>query len=353
MSLQPTHADSALFPPEAMRRWAARCFAASGMPEADATLLAESLVQTTLWGIDSHGVSLLPHYLERLLNGSVRARPDIRILRNSPATAVVEADQGQGIVVAHRAVREAIAIAREQGVAAVGVRNASHCGAVGLYSRVAAREGMVGLSFTHANSIAVPHGGLRPYFGTNPISIAFPRTHGEPVCLDMATTSIPWNRVRNAQREGHPLPPDTAVDAHGTPTTDAQQATAVMPLGGRDFGYKGYAMALVIDLLCGPLVGNTFGTHLTSMFGEVERPQAIGSFFIVIDPARFAGGPALAAQVEAMARELAAEPGSPRMPGDPEYEVAAQRERDGIPVEPALLEMFKAIGARLGVGDPG
>jgi ureidoglycolate dehydrogenase (NAD+) len=353
MSLQPTHPDSTLFPPEVLQRWAARCFSASGMSEADAALLAESLVQTTLWGIDSHGVSLLPHYLDRLSNGTVKARPQLRIERTGPATACVHADQGQGIVVAHRAMAEAVAIAREQGVAAVGVRNASHCGAVGLYARVAARQGLVGLAFTHANSIAVPHGGERAFFGTNPIAIAFPREHGEPVCLDMATTSIPWNRVRNAQREGHPLPPDTAVDAHGTPTTDAQQATAVMPLGGRDFGYKGYALALVIDLLCGPLVGNAFGPHVTSMFGEIDKPQAIGAFFIAIDPARFAGGPALAAQVEAMARELAAEPGSPRMPGDPEYEAAAQRGRDGVPVEPALLEMFKAIGARLGVGAPG
>ncbi|MEN9420396.1 MAG: hypothetical protein RI988_4017 [Pseudomonadota bacterium] len=352
MSLQPTHPDSTLFPPEVLRRWAARCFAAVGMPEADAELLAASLVQTTLWGIDSHGVSLLPHYLDRLANGTVKVRPQVRVERTGPATACVHGDQGQGIVVAHRAMAEAVAIAREQGVAAVGVRNASHCGAVGLYARAAARTGLVGFAFTHANSIAVPHGGERAFFGTNPIAIAFPRQQGEPVCLDMATTSIPWNRVRNAQREGHPLPPDTAVDAHGTPTTDAQQATAVMPLGGRDFGYKGYALALVIDLLCGPLVGNAFGPHVTSMFGEIDKPQAIGAFFIAIDPARFAGGPALTAQVEAMARELAAEPGSPRMPGDPEYEVAAQRARDGVPVEPALLEMFKAIGARLGAGDP-
>ena len=353
MSQQPTHADSMLFQADALRQWATRCFAASGMPEADAQLLAGSLVQTSLWGIDSHGVSLLPHYLDRLLNGTVRAKPNVQVHRTGPATAWVEADQGQGIVVAHRAMAEAVAIAREQGVAAVGVRNASHCGAVGLYSRVAARQGMVGLSFTHANSIAVPHGGQRPFFGTNPISVAFPRAQGEPVCLDMATTSIPWNRVRNAVREGHPLPPDTAVDASGTPTTDAQQAQSVMPLGGRDFGYKGYALALVIDLLCGPLLGNAFGPHLTSMFGQLEKPQAIGSFFVAIDPGRFAGGPHLAAQVEALALALAAEPGSPLMPGDPEYAVAAQRGRDGVPVEPALLEMFREIGKRLGVGEPG
>jgi ureidoglycolate dehydrogenase (NAD+) len=352
MSLQPTHADSVLVPPARMREWAARCLAATGMPAADAAVVADSLVQTSLWGIDSHGVSLLPHYLERLLNGSVRARPDIRIVRTAPGTAIVEADQGQGIVVAHRAMAEAVRIARENGVGAVGVRNASHCGAVGLYSRVAARQGCVGVSFTHSNSIALAHGGERAFFGTNPISIAFPRERGEPVCLDMATTSIPWNRVRNAQREGHPLPPDTAADAQGLPTTDAQAAQTVMPLGGRDFGYKGYAMALIIDLLCGPLVGNGYGPHLTSMFGEVQRPQAIGSFFIAIDPERFAGGAALAAQVEAMARDLAAEPGSPLMPGDPEYAVAEQRGRDGVPVEPALHEMFREIGQRLGTGAP-
>jgi ureidoglycolate dehydrogenase (NAD+) len=355
MSQQPTRSDATPVSADALRGWATRCFAAAGMTHDDAALLAHSLVQTSLWGIDSHGVGLLPHYLDRLANGTIKARPQLAIHRTAAATALVEADQGHGIVVAHRAMAEAVRIARGgdgeagQGVGAVGVRNSSHCGAIGLYARAAARQGCVGLAFTHADSVAVPHGGKRPFFGTNPIAFGFPREDGEPVCLDMATTSIPFGRVRNARREGHPLPPDTAVDAQGEFTTDANAAVAVAPLGGREYGHKGYALALVIDLLCGPLVGNSYGPHLTPMFDALGRPRHIGAFFIALDPERFGGGAALAAQVEAMARDLAAEPGAPRLPGDPEREVAAQRLRDGIPIEPGLADQFRVCSARLGL----
>jgi ureidoglycolate dehydrogenase (NAD+) len=352
MSQQPTHSDATPVAAAALRAWAARCFAAAGMTEEDAALLAASLVQTSLWGIDSHGVALLPHYLDRLANGTIRARPRIAIDRTGPATALVEADQGHGIVVGHRAMAEAVRIAREQGIGAVGVKNASHCGAIGLYARAAARQGCVGLAFTHANSVAVPHGGKRPFFGTNPISFAFPRGHAEPVCLDMATTSIPWNRVRNARREGHALPPDVTVDAQGAPTTDAQAAAAVVPLGGAAYGHKGYALALVVDLLCGPLLGNPYGPHIPPMFEALDQPRRLGAFFIALDPERFAGGAAFAQQVEALARELAAEPGAPLLPGDPEIAVAAQRERDGVPVEPGLAALFRSWSERLGAPPP-
>jgi ureidoglycolate dehydrogenase (NAD+) len=352
MSQQPIRYDAAPVPAVALRDWATRCFAAAGMTHDDAALLAGSLVQTSLWGIDSHGVGLLPHYLDRLGNGTIKARPLVAVHRTAPATALIEADQGHGIVIAHRAMAEAVRIAREQGVGAAGVKNASHCGAIGLYTRAAARQGCVGFAVTHADSVAVPHGGKRVFQGTNPISFAFPRAGHEPVCLDMATTSVPFNRVRNARREGHPLPPDVAVDAQGEPTTDANAAVAVTPLGGRDYGHKGYALALVVDLLCGPLLGNPYGPHIPSMFHALDQPRRLGAFFIALDPERFAGGAALAAQVEAMARDLAAEPGAPRMPGDPELAVAAQRERDGVPIEPGLAEQFRSWGARLGAPAP-
>ena len=210
----------------------------------------------------------------------------------------------------------------------------------------------MGLAFTHADSVAVPHGGRRPFFGTNPIAFGFPRPGGEPLCLDMATTSIPFGRVRNARREGHALPPDTAVDAQGDWTTDAQAAVAVAPLGGREFGHKGYALALVIDLLCGPLLGNPYGPHIPRMFDAINEPRRVGAFFIALDPARFAGGAALSSQIESLAQELAAEPGAPRLPGDPEIDVAVQRGRDGIPIEAGLAEMFRAVSARFGLPAP-
>jgi ureidoglycolate dehydrogenase (NAD+) len=349
---QPVHASSRPVAAEALVRWARDCLHAMQMPEPDALELAEALVQTNLWGIDSHGIARLPHYLERLRRGSLRARPQMREERTGPCTARLHGDQGQGHVVAFRANRLAMAMAREHGIGAVGVSDSSHCGAIGLYTREAARAGLVGIAFTHADSVAVPHGGQRAFFGTNPVAIAFPRQDGEPVCLDMATTSIPMNRVINARREGHPLPPDVAVDTEGRPTTDAQAAVAVTPLGGAHYGHKGYALALAIDLLCGPLLGNAYGPHLSPMYGDLDAPRRLGAFFIVLDPARF-GGLALAAVVARMAAELAAEPGAPRMPGDPELQHEGQRRAQGIPIEPALWLQMQQWSQRLGVGPPG
>jgi ureidoglycolate dehydrogenase (NAD+) len=346
MTTQPRSADG-------LRRWAAAAFEAVGMPAADAAQVAASLVQTSLWGIDTHGIARIPHYLDRLSRGSVNPRPAITVTRTAAATAQVAGDRGHGIVVAHRANAVAVELAREAGVGAVGVSDASHCGAVGLYAREAARAGCVGFAFTHADSVAAPHGGQRPFFGTNPIAIAFPRAGGEPVCLDMATTAIPFNRVMNARREGHVLPPDVAIDAHGRTTTDPHATVAVTPLGGREYGHKGYALALMIDLLCGPLHGNPFGPHIPAMFGDLDVPRRLGAFFLVLDPQRFAGGPTLAAVVEQMARELAAEPGSPRMPGDPERDQENRRLRDGIPVEPELARQLLAWSGRLKLDPPG
>lgn len=349
---QPLAAGSVPVAADRLRAWAQQCAEQVGMSPDDAALLASSLVQTSLWGIDSHGLARLTHYLDRMTRGSIKPRPQLQIERTGVCTAQIDGDQGQGIVVAHKANRLAIEIARDNGLAAVGVNNASHCGAIGLYTREAARAGMVGLAFTHADSIAAPHGGQKPFFGTNPISIAFPRADGEPACLDMATTSIPWNRVMNARREGLPLPADVAIDAQGAPTTDAQQAIAVTPLGGSDYGHKGYAMALMVDLLCGPLCGNPFGPHIPPMFADLDAPRRIGAFFIVIDPARFAGGAMLASVVATMAAELSQQPGSPRMPGDPELDKQRQRLAEGIPIEPQFAQQIREWSERLGVLAP-
>lgn len=337
---------------EPLTAWAIDCLQRSHVPEADARCLAESLVQTSLWGIDSHGIARLTHYLNRLAHGSINPAPQITITRSGTATAQVHGDRGLGIVIAHRANAVAMEIAREHGIGAVGVTDSSHCGAVGLYSRAAAREGLIGFAFTHSDKIAAPHGGHQPFLGTNPISMAFPREGSEPVCLDMATTSIPWNRVMNARREGAAIAPGVAIDRDGNDTTDAQTANALRPLGGLDYGHKGYGLALAVELLCGPLNGNPWGPLIGPMYAELERPRHLGAFFVVLDPMRFAGGPAFAATVETIARTLAAEPGTPKMPGDPELEAQARRRLEGIPIEPGLAMDMRSWSARLGVAFP-
>lgn len=319
------------------------------MSPQDARLLAESLVQTSLWGVDSHGIARLPHYMDRLTRGSIKARPSITVKNTGASTAQVLGDQGQGILVAHRAAQVAIDLAKTTGVGAVGVSDSSHCGAMALYTRPAARDGLIAIAFTHSDSMAAPFGGTKAFFGTNPISIAFPRSGHEPACLDMATTSIPFNRVINARREGHPLPPGVAYDETGKITTDAAAARSLLPLGGTEFGHKGYGLAMMIDLLCGPLNGNPYGPTISGMFTELDTPRRLGAFFLILDPSRFAGGELLADTVETIARALSNEPGSPLMPGDPELNEETIRRVEGIPVEPVLADQMQAWSERLKV----
>jgi ureidoglycolate dehydrogenase (NAD+) len=335
-------------PRERLKAWAFACLRKVGVPDDEAKLVAESLVQTSVWGIDSHGVLRLTHYLRRLTIGSIKAASTPVVTRTSPVTAQVHGEDGLGIVHATLAMEVAIEMAKESGAGIVGVGHSSHCGAMGLYTRMAAREKLVGIAMTHSSAIVVPHGGKRRFFGTNPVSFAFPRAGGEPLCLDMATSQVAWNKVLNARIEGYPLEEGIAVDGDGRPTTNAQSAAACIPLGGPTYGYKGYGLAFVIDLLCGAMNGMTYGPHINSMYGDLERPRKIGHLAIALDPMRFAGGVMIEERIEEVIQDLRAE-GEILFPGEPEYIEERNRIADGIPIDAEALADMDAWSARLDV----
>ncbi len=328
--------------------WAVACLAAVKVPPDDARLVAGSLVQTSLWGVDSHGILRLTHYLRRMSIGSVAAAASPVVKRTGPVTAQMDGMDGLGILHAMRAMELAMEMARASGVGVVGVSDSSHCGAMGLYTRAAARAKLVGIAFTHSSSVVAPHGGTEKFFGTNPLSIAFPRALGEPICLDMATAQVAWNKVLNARIENVPLEPGLTVDGRGEPTTDPHRAEALIALGGATYGYKGYGLAFVIDLLCGALNGMTYGPHITRMYEDLDRPRKIGHLLVALDPKRFAGAATLEATAEAIIAELRTK-GDILFPGEPEVLEEARRRADGIPIDPAALADMNEWSARLGL----
>lgn len=328
----------------ALEAWIVSALAATGVPAEDATRTARMLVQTSLWGIDSHGVARTTHYLNRITQGSIAVRPDLTFTRSAAGTGQVDGGHGLGFVVCEFAMRHAIDLAREAGVGAVGVANSSHCGAIGLYTRQAARAGMIGIAFTHSDAFVTPHGGNRAFFGTNPISIAFPGADPErPLCVDLATSIVPWNRIMNARREGRPVAPGLGVNAAGEDSTNPDEIVAVKPMAE----HKGYALAFAIDMLCGPLNGMAFGPHVTPMYAQLDRHRQLGSFMLAIDPARFAGGALLAGALLAATAEVKAQKEGVLAPGDPEYRSAEERARDGVPIEPGLWAEMSDWSARL------
>jgi ureidoglycolate dehydrogenase (NAD+) len=338
--------------PPVLRRWALACLEKVGVPPAEAKLVGDSLVQTSVWGVDSHGVLRLTHYLRRMTLGSIKAAAAPVVMRTGPVTAQVHGEDGLGIVHAMLAMEVAIEMAKENGAGIVGVGHSSHCGAMQLYTRVAAREHLVGIAMTHSSSVVVPHGGRRKYFGTNPISIAVPRASGEPVCLDMATAQVAWNKVLNARIEGKALEPGIAVDEQGEPTTDPHAARANIPLGGPTYGYKGYGLAFMVDLLCGVMNGMTYGRHINGMYEELDRPRKIGHFLMALDPGRFAGADALESTVDALVADLRTQGEDILYPGEPEERAQRERLAHGIPIDDEALRDMREWSAKLGVAPP-
>jgi len=196
-----------VIPHEKLAGFTAACLEKLGLEAAGARLVAETLVAANLRGIDSHGVVRLPHYATRLRNGTVKARPNITAQRTGPSAAVVEGDAGMGQLVAVRAMKEAISLAKQSGVGAVVARNSSHCGACAWFVEMAVQEGMIGVALTHTDSIMVPPGMKRIFLGSNPIAFGAPGAR-EPVIVDMSTTHVAWGKVLVARQGGKPIPPD-------------------------------------------------------------------------------------------------------------------------------------------------
>ena len=330
--------------------FAAACLEKLGLAAADARLVAETLVESNLRGVDSHGVVRLPHHAKRLRNGTVNPRPKISVQRTSASTAVVEGDRGMGQLVAVRAMHEAISLAGQSGVGAVGARNSSHCGACAYFVELAVREGLVGVALTHTDSIMVPPGMKNIFLGSNPIAFGAPGGREPPVIIDMSTTHAAWGKVIVARQEGKSIRPTGASIPGGQATTDANEVVGLAPTGG----HKGYALALMIEILCAHLAGVPFGTHVTKMYGELDKPRNLGHFMLALDVARFTDPKVFRSQLDLLVREIraqdAADPSRPPLaPGDPERLTAARRARDGVPLPDSLAAELNDLAASLGV----
>ncbi len=324
-------------PAARLEAFTAACLEKLGVGSADARLVAETLVAANLRGVDSHGVVRLPHYATRLRNGTVNARPSITARRTGPSTALVEGDAGMGQLVAARAMREAIALAKESGAGAVVARNSSHCGACAWFVEMAVKEGLIGVALTHTDSIMVPPGMKRIFLGSNPIAFGAPG-----VIIDMSTTHVAWGKILVARQEGKSIPPDWGIDADGRPTTDPHRVVGLAPTGG----HKGYALATMVEILCAQLAGVPFGRHVTKMYGELDKPRNLGHFMLALDVARFTARERFAQDIGAFLQEIEAE--GALAPGDPERRSAERRRSEGIPLG-STLEQLNALATELGV----
>jgi ureidoglycolate dehydrogenase (NAD+) len=317
-----------------------------GADEASAESTTRALMQASCMGIDSHGVRLTAHYVKVMQSGRVNPRPRYRIERKGSGAAMLDADDGLGHGAAYAGMALACELATKAGVGAVGIVRSSHFAAAGPYVVSGADAGFVSLVTTNTDSAVALHGSAKAFHGTNPISVAAPVRGQKPWLLELATSSIPFNRVALSRTLKKPLPEGVAADKDGVPTTDPFQAQMLLPLGGVDFGYKGAGLAGLVTLLSAVLTGARLDHELIPMFhtNDFRTPRNLGHFCLALNPDFFVGR---AAYDEAMARYLAAlravptRPGEGVLaPGDREWATEEERLRSGIPVDRDTAEFL-------------
>lgn len=321
-------------------------FMLCGVPREDADIAAEVAVWAQLHGSDSHGVVHLPLYVRGLIDKTINAAPNIATSHAMPCTAVMDADRALGLVASQRAVDLAIELAKAQGLGAVAVRNSSHFGVAGYYADRAAEQGLIGLAFTNAMPAIAPTGGTEGLFGTNPIGAAFPIPSADPIIADMATAMVARSRIRHALAAGQKtIPEGWALDSQGRPTVDPAVAVkgSLLPIGGP----KGYALSMMVEILCSALSDGQPGFEVTYE-NMVKRPSGICQFFLVLNPEGFAGGERYGARMSHIADVVGKAKGMegaapPRLPGARGHAVARKAAQEGIALFDNLRSALKSV----------
>lgn len=336
-----------------LEAFSARTLEAAGLAASHAEIVADTLVDANLRGIDTHGVVRLEPYVERIEAGGIETDPDITIDETAAGTAILDADGGPGQVGTARAMETAMESAAETGCAFVGVRDSNHFGTASYYTNLAARNDFIGISMTHAGPNVAPFGGADPYFGTNPIAFGLPSNRGYPVTLDMATSVTAKGNVILAEEEGEEIPPDWAVDESGEPVTDPGEFHALRPMAGP----KGYGLGLVIDAFCGLLLDTAFGEDVPTMYDDTSTPAGLGHMVAAIDVSAFTDVAAFKERLDLMAGELKStttrtEFDEVLLPGEPEARTKETREQDGVPIGEGVQANLEQLAETYDVDAP-
>jgi L-2-hydroxycarboxylate dehydrogenase (NAD+) len=304
-------------------------------------------------GSDGHGVIRLMPYARRIRAGGMNLTPNIRVVKEKAAMALLDGDNGMGHLVMKRAAEIAIDKAKTCGVAWVGAQHSNHAGPASLYARMALAHDMIGLYFAVGNANHLPPwGGVDMLLSTNPIACAIPAGEEPPIVLDMATTVAAYGKVKAKAQRGEEMPVGWMIDRNGQPLTDPKRAAEgfLLPIGG----YKGYGLALVVGILAGTLNGAAMGSETIDFNADDVTPTNTGQAICVIDPDAFGEGEDFKRKVDQLIREMRASqrmPGVDRiwLPGEQSHEKRQRAERDGLVIPAALLASLSTFATELGV----
>ncbi len=336
-----------------LQSFIAQALECHGLPAADAASVGHLMAQADLQGSDGHGVIRLLPYLKRLRAGGINVKPNIQVVQDRAAMAVVDGDNGMGHLVVSRAVQLAIEKARSAGVAWVGTRNSNHAGPASLYARMPIEHDMIGLYFAVGNANHLPPwGGAEMLLSTNPIACGIPAGSEPAVVLDMATTVAAYGKVKAKAKSGEMMPPGWMVDRQGQPLLDPTRAAEgfLLPIGG----HKGYGLALIVGLLAGTLQGAAMGREVVDFNADHSTKTNTGQAILVIDLKAFGEVAFFKAAVDTLVRDLRNSerlPGVQRiyLPGEQSHERRVDYAAHGIPLVPALMAELHALALELGI----
>lgn len=328
----------------------AAVFAKAGVPADEAAIIADSLTEADLTGVESHGVSRVPIYLKRIETGVVNAAAKMEVVADLPGALVLDGCNSMGIITGVRAMDMAVKKAETAGAVFVTVKNSNHFGIAAYFTRRALAKNMIGYAASNAPSTMAPWGGIKPYMGTNPFSVAIPAGSELPIVMDMATSVVAQGKIILASKEGKPIPFGWAITKDGDPTDDPKAALegTVLPFGGP----KGYSISLLLDVLSGVLSGAAFGPYLFNMWNDFKNPQNVGHCFGVMDVKKFLPLDDFRQKMDTMIRDIKTSPRAKGveeifLPGEIEHRKREKRIAEGIPLGPKTYADLVEIGDRM------
>ena len=336
-----------------LEEFTAAAMMALGLPSKDAAAVATLMVEADMQGSDGHGVIRLAPYAKRILAGGINLKPNIKVVQERTAMALVDGDNGMGHLVMKKATELAIHKARTAGIAWVGSRLSNHAGPASLYARMALQHDMIGLYFAVGNANHLPPwGGLDMLLSTNPIAAAIPTLNEVPVVLDMATTVAAYGKVKAKAQRGEMMPEGWMIDRQGKPLLDPTKSEEgfLLPIGG----YKGYGLSLIVGILAGTLNGAAMGRQVIDFNKDFSTTTNTGQAIAIIDPSAFGDITEFKQNVDTLVRELRGSermPGVDRiwLPGEQSHEKRLSNEAHGIVLAPSLMKQLNDLATQLNI----
>ena len=310
---------------------------AFGLNEQSIVDMQYGLTEPSLRGIDTHGMRLLDCYLKELAGGRANPRPEFKLHQPMPSAATLDADGSLGIVAGMHAMRSAVETAKTQGISAVAVKNSNHYGAASIYSLYAAKQGMIGLTFSNTDALIAPFNGIEAMLGTNPISMAAPGANGDTFCLDMACSQVAYSKVKYLMDNGEPVD-ENCMHA----SSNEGQVGALKGVGG----YKGMGLTLMVQILTAILTGSLMDHQMSHLYEPpYDKPRQVSHFMIAINISAFISPDAFESSLSELLTSIRdstkADPDvSILIPGDPEQQQYHQRTQEGIPLSSAEYQLL-------------